>query len=241
MCGSSLSPPLQHDSLAHRPGHRSKVHVTVHSLSDIVVTEDRSLARYRIARGPDIESPQRGPAPRYPRANPAKISRAMIARGAPETLGSGHSHTHRAIRRNAGGNAHGACDGTRTSAPRAVHSSAVRCRERTYCMWLRLTRSTPRSWVLACRCPQPDPTAHEHGEIQAPTAPPGSSELARVYGVSFKLSDLPKEAGEGFISGFVPYPSSYLDFKLDEPRPVSVQRAQASALPVVRVDPSRHM
>ena len=100
--------------IAHtRPGHRSKVHVTVHSLSDIVVTEDRSLARYRIARGPDIESPQRGPAPRYPRANPAKISRAMIARtraaparGAPETLGSGHPRTHRAIRRNAGGNAH---------------------------------------------------------------------------------------------------------------------------------------
>jgi hypothetical protein len=163
--GSSLSPPLQHDSLAHRPGHRSKVHVTVHSLSDIVVTEDRSLARYRIARGPDIESPQRGPAPRYPRANPAKISRAMIARGAPETLGSGHSRTHRAIRRNAGGNAHGACDGTRTSAPRAVHSSAVRCRERTYCcMWLRLTRSTPRSWVLACRLPaaRPDRARARH-------------------------------------------------------------------------------
>ena len=184
--GSSLSPPLQHDSLAHRPGHRSKVHVTVHSLSDIVVTEDRSLARYRIARGPDIESPQRGPAPRYPRANPAKISRAMIARGAPETLGSGHSRTHRAIRRNAGGNAHGACDGTRTSAPRAVHSSAVRCRERSYCMWLRLTRSTHHARGYSpAGCPQPDPTAHEHGMSRRrdPGADSPAGELGAGAGV----------------------------------------------------------
>ena len=63
-----------------------------------------------------------------------------------------------------GRNAHGACDGTRTSAPRAVHSSAVRCRERSYCMWLRLTRSTPRSWVLACRLPaaRPDRARARH-------------------------------------------------------------------------------